>query len=663
MADFDPERRRLVFKSCQTRQELHDWVWVFLDLDLPGTIVDPDSNTTPLDMVWDCYSHFVHGSEFNRRLYYSARDAGKTLSESVLEVMILIHLHLNIVHLAAIEEQSINAQRYLKDFLSKPDFRDFAGEDNTRTTEVIVYRPTPDDGQSVLTEAEWLELKSGKEAYTRFVSRAQIVVATMASVNGKHASLLCLDEIDVMKNPTVYKEAVNIPTAVRRGGRAILPLTVLTSTRKTSFGMVQEEINHAADTDLVVKHFNIFEVTERCPPERHRPDLPRLPIYRSNENLKAIDTKAFDGLSVREQKDYIKDEGWAGCLANCKMFAGCKGYLAMNQDGESEFLKPVQHVQHQFRTNSRDMAKAQLLCWKPSSTGLIYPSLEARRHVISPARAYEKVFGELPPDNLGGIEMTKAALVEALWEVDLEWWAGIDFGDSHNFATTLGFKFGRRGFVMRCKGGARLETPQQIELVEPLKIFDPKVWCDTSSPGSIRQFHANGWRTQEWKKGPGSLADGIAAVQTMLSPVMAEEPDLYFVRDVGDEDPEIDLLVLRMQQYHYKLDSAGRPTGDPDKTDDDECDSCRYGVMNAFPILQNRAGVEVVSEQVNAPPKGARYDEKNWVKQAISEATGKAWDGPASWGEAFKNPDGTPFFGDQKKAPRQQRGRLIVDVD
>ena len=161
------ERRQYLFRKCKTRQELHDWVYVFLDLDLPGCQVDEDSNSTPLDMVWESYAHFIGigDQEASRVLYYAARDAGKTLSESVIEVLALLHLDVSVVHLASIEEQSRNSQRYLKKFFMLPDLRGFVRGDNVRETEVVsltwlptllsngmdaVKSPNPKDASSYL---------------------------------------------------------------------------------------------------------------------------------------------------------------------------------------------------------------------------------------------------------------------------------------------------------------------------------------------------------------------------------------------------------------------------------------------------------------------------------------------------------------------------------
>ena len=242
MTSAEQTRRRALFKLCETREELWSWVYTFLDLDLPGVIVDEDSNTTPLDIVWMCYRHFTVGDdEMSRILFYASREGGKTLSEAVLETLVMVHMDLSVVHLAAVERQSTDAQGYLKGFFAKPDFKGFVQGDNTRTTEIIIYRKIGDETIAV-TEDEHDSMGTAEQAtYERWTSKAEIVVATMASVNGKHTPVVCLDEIDVMTNPMIYHEAVNIPTVVRRRGRIIYPLTIITSTRKTAVGFVQAE--------------------------------------------------------------------------------------------------------------------------------------------------------------------------------------------------------------------------------------------------------------------------------------------------------------------------------------------------------------------------------------------------------------------------------------
>ena len=163
------------------------------------------------------------------------------------------------------------------------------------------------------------------------------VICTMQSANSEHAPLFFVDEVDVVSNPAAYEEAKNIPT---NQGRQ-LSLTVLISTRKFMGGLVQREIDQASKSRLKIRHWNIIDVTERCPPERHRPDLPRLPIYRSDETLAAVEPGTWETLPVREKATYVRDEGFHGCINNCSLFAVCKGRLATHQTSTSLLLQPI----------------------------------------------------------------------------------------------------------------------------------------------------------------------------------------------------------------------------------------------------------------------------------------------------------------------------------
>ena len=86
MTPEEAEKRRFLFRRCNTREELRQWVYVFLDLDLPGDKVDEDSTATPLDMVWDTYAHFIGlgDPDVSRILYYASRDGGKCVEKGTL---------------------------------------------------------------------------------------------------------------------------------------------------------------------------------------------------------------------------------------------------------------------------------------------------------------------------------------------------------------------------------------------------------------------------------------------------------------------------------------------------------------------------------------------------------------------------------------------------
>lgn len=53
--DQKKEMAQLMFEPLNSSEEVKDWARSFLDLELPLEITDPDSNTTPLDAIWQVY--------------------------------------------------------------------------------------------------------------------------------------------------------------------------------------------------------------------------------------------------------------------------------------------------------------------------------------------------------------------------------------------------------------------------------------------------------------------------------------------------------------------------------------------------------------------------------------------------------------------------------
>src|SRR5277367_3094277 len=96
--------RAALFVKCETKEHLHDWIKIFLNLDLPDTLVcdddtrNPPSNASPMDLIWIIYSQLMsNGSEdYMQVLGFSARGGYKTLSAAVLEVLCILHADSNV---------------------------------------------------------------------------------------------------------------------------------------------------------------------------------------------------------------------------------------------------------------------------------------------------------------------------------------------------------------------------------------------------------------------------------------------------------------------------------------------------------------------------------------------------------------------------------------
>lgn len=575
VASDEARRRRLLFRPCRTPEEFHDWLLAFLGLELPDCTVDPDSDSNPAALAWEVYELALRGGseEVSEIMGYASRDSYKTVLSAVLEIAMVFHHHRDVVHLAAIERQSLRAQKYVRKFLERPTLRDFmAGEDNKRTLGVIWYQR----GEMYLTAKEWESLPPAeRDTYQTHTYEIQVVVCTTSGVQGPHGEFMVVDEVDVISNPAAYQDAKMIPG--ERTDRKQLPITLKISTRKSAFGLVQQEINDAPRTRMQVRHWNVLDVTEACPPKRHRPDLPRLPIYVDPKELEALSEAKFEALPEDKRAPFQKLEGYGGCLTNCQMFAACRGHLATKQKSTAATLKSVSATQLAFKRlgGSPDVANAQLLSRKPSSEGLIYPRIDADVHALPAAEILEKLTERVEegvtPDRLAQIMIS---------ELGAEWFAGVDFGYTHNFSVTLALVAKPWIVVFDFFEAAGLELEQQIALCRErgLKEKEAKIYPDMAYPGSISSFSRAGFRMIRWKKGPGTVPDGIQIVRGKLRPTMGE-PEMLFVRESSGAMKLLDQL----SKYHFTKDAQGNWTDIPDEDGDDGPDSARYLVMNVFP--------------------------------------------------------------------------------
>jgi hypothetical protein len=656
--------RKALFVPCESKQELHDWFEVYLGIDFPDTIVSEDSNSSPMDMAWLVYDafrsrrynlpHKDQYKEIREIMAYASRDSFKTLGVAALEVVVMLHMSLSVAHMAAIEKQAKKAQQYVKESFNKEHLRDFLTIKNETRIEVTRYANRLTGVQ--LTQAEFEELSPPeKTEYDRKWNYLTIVVCTMAGANSEHVPFMVVDEVDVVlkQNVPAYEEAKLIPSP----WQGVRPITLYTSTRKFSFGLVQKELDEAEETGLLAIHWNIVDVTEKCPPERHLPQEPKIPIwYREpggqNRGI-SLSEDDFKLLSDEKKKDFKQTEGFVGCLKNCKFFFACRGQLASKQkekDSPLSMLKEIDHSQGLFRKVSPGMGNAQLLCKKPSEEGLIFARLDREIHMLTAAEMAEKITGDEYEPNF-----TKAQLLALMKDRGMTFSSGMDHGHAHNFAVVTGGLDGHRAFIIDVQSAAELELAHKIKLltdvfgdpklpVEEKKGMgiEPKIYGDTADPGSNKSIRKAGFKIADWKKGPDSVYHGIEVLRSKIDPAIGD-PEIFFLSG----DPGVELLYLRMSKYHWTLDEAGRPTNIPDDENDDEVDACRYLIMNEFkPRGAVIAALDDKPKDEKSSPIYTVPTEQNYLSMFIQEALGMA-----------PGQESTPTVSSQGKS-----GRFIWDI-
>lgn len=611
----DELKKKIAFVPCNSKEALHNWINIFLELDIPDNRVDDDSTCSPMEAIWNIYRRCKDNDlvGYNRTLSFASRDGTKTLSAAVLEVLMICHLDRDVAHLAAIEAQAQKAQSYVKAYLSKPYLKDFVIGDNKREVKYVRYCHK-ETGEN-LTEKEWNNLASDMERslYHKNDNYINVLVATMSSVNFSHVLFMVIDECELIESNRVYDDAKMIPAS--RGDR--LPITLITSSRKYAGGRVQKEIDEAIDikgrVKLHINHWNAVDMSRSCPPERHHPELGKIPLYYSKELLKTISKEDYEALPVKMQEKYIMQEGFHGCLHNChnRLFPACQGRLATKLIKPSMFLKPIEHLEGLLDSLPEEHIQAQLYCWRPSRTGMIYPHLERQIHIISAAEMASMVTGEEYKFNI-----TKEKLIETFKLAKAKFVAGMDFGFVHPFAACVGAVFENTLYIFDALEVSGMELMQKIEMCDArIKQYDPMIYPDPAYPSDIKTFRIHGYQMSSWKKKPGSVLNGIEVVRLKINPGAGKRPEIFFLKDdLGCEN-----AFKRIQEYRWKIDVvSGEPTDTPEETGADMSDAIRYLIWNVFGKA-SKANVTNKDDEVEMIEPQKQYTEKNWFKQKIAE--------------------------------------------
>lgn len=597
-----------MFTPLQSSSEVKDWARTFLDLELPLEITDPDSNTSPLDAIWQVYNAAKNnsGDITPGFILMSCREGMKTVSVAILELLLMLHFCLTVAHGAATETQSAVAIGYINDFVMKiePLLQMSGWENMTQNKRTIQYK-TP----------------SGKNPFIK------IVICTAKGMNSLHANFLFLDELD-LADPAAIKQAVNI-TGYSRGFHGI---KVYLSTRKYSIGNMQDAVEKADETNFKLLNWNILDVTEACPPSRHKPELPKVDVFvAKNLPLRKITGDEFNSLPDSEKSKYELIVNAHGGCADCKLMPVCKTRLSQKpQTATGGFYKPITSVIQKFAENDPDVAEAELMCWKPGSEGLVYPRYSDKvdtGNVISLKKAYETLIGtEAPPnfrlDGLYGI----------LRSLDIPICCGVDWGFTHDSAIVVMASIPNgEVWVIDCFTSPKLEIQDLLPIAISFRDkYKPRKWyCDQAMPAYIKAFVRNGMACPKFTK---DVAGGIGAVRSKIVAATGQR----LLKIIETENTR--KVRTAISKHKFLLDGQKQLTHTPDDQPGiaDICDTVRYLGQNMFPIsgpqrpnitaLDPSIPDRVPAEQKHAP------EQHELMKKELQKVIG----GPTSTGGTGK---------------------------
>lgn len=553
-------KAELILKPLNSAEELRNWFDVFFNIKFPMGVVYPTSTHGPIEAAWRIYELIKTGEskDVPEIVLLSSRDSFKTLIASAIEVLCLVHFRFSIAHAAAILSQSEKAVQYANSFFNK--IQPYLEKNG--------WKKTSDSK----TKIEW-RTNEGDNIYLR------VLVMTRQGMNSEHLPMLFMDEIDLIQDPRALEEAKMVPSIYKR----YFPLTIALSTRKYAGGLMEKKVREAERSGGEVLRWNIIDITERITKEEARTHEPKIARYVSRElPLRNLSPEEFETLNEKEQQYFEKFEAYAG-IADHPLLPVMRNYLVDRpQEDFGDLYKPVIAVRNNFKQTSPEMGEAQLLCNKPSSSGLVYPRFSTLDNSLSINDAYEFLSGEKESDK------TLEDLVNYMHALGIEFYGSADWGNTDETSIGVFAKItGGMTWMMDLLSAPDMEIP---EIKEKIKFFTEvykiKKWfCDSAYPAYIKMLKKTDTIYGKIpalgvKKGAESVVDGITCVQSRI--VDADNIRHFKVLKTQSNERVFDAF----ETYKWKLDGKGNPIdGKPEHGKDgvaDIMDMIRYYFYSMF---------------------------------------------------------------------------------
>ena len=396
--------------------------------------------------------------------------------------------------------------------------------------------------------------------------------------NSEHCPILGIDEVDVVQDPRALEEGKMIPCVFKNSdGITFYPLTIYLSTRKYAGGLMEQTLKDTIRSGGEILRWNILDVTERITKEEARADEPKVTRYISRTlPLEVLKTEEWDALPDETKNKYEKIQAYVG-IADHPMLSVMRNYLVDRDQSDFGYLyKPTSAVYNNFKQTSPDMGEAQLLCNKPSSSGLVYPRFSDTENVISVRQAIEMIMGkDMEIDSF-------PFLKQYLKDLGIVFIGGADWGYT-DLTSLIVLGLLPNGIILH------LDTIAlgQLELDDIVKYIDEmqqewnieKWYVDQAYPAYIKTLKR---KIDDIKipKFTKIVEDGIAALQGKI--VDSNNVRKYFILNT----PNNQCVIEAFGEYGWKLDGKGDPVeGKPHHGSNgvaDIMDSIRYPFQNLY---------------------------------------------------------------------------------
>lgn len=580
MIDIEAKKKEVFLKILQTPEDLKNWVDLFLGIEIPFGHVCEESNSSPGEAIWEAYVTYRDDLYMQNPgyIWMASRDGVKTLAGSILNILLILHFKAEIAHLAAVKKQAEKCLEYTNIFVRK------------------IKPYLEHHGRKIVSDSKSKIQIQNEDGSISFID---VIIANLAGGNSQRATVGSYDELDTLSKQGLvgYKEAQLIPTRKNERG----PLSIKYSTRKFAFGIFEREIQEIGATGEQLKQWNIVDITEKCQNSRSKKDSGNVHIRYARKKLplKIYQKEEIEALPLLEREEFQEIKLYDGCLS-CPLASVCKGRLTERPESAKatrrSIYRSIDFTIGQFRKiKDPEMAEAQLLCWKPTTLGLVYPRFNPTigENLINIPEAYELVTGEKK------IDASMDDLVAALHKHEAKVYAGVDWGFTKNSVIiALAVLAGGSSIVLDTFASPGLETHDfaDIAVTYGERYGIQKWFCDTANPSGIKTFKKKGLSCPEFKK---DILGGISAVRGEIITTTGDRK-LKVLNVETNRNTILDMFKL----HHFLLDNAGNVTSVPDDGDfADIGDALRYVGQNIFgPKAAHKVLVSTHSDGAPAQP-------------------------------------------------------------
>ena len=535
--------RELLFVPCENKEHLRQWVKLFWSVDLPGFKVSRYGNSTPLDAIWEVYNAALHERKRLDILFVAPRGGIKTLGAAILESLMMLHDLRGVVHVGAIENQSKRAYEYFVKFVAA----------NKELMKPLIEKTTLEK-TSLIIDAEPVTY--------------EVLPCTMTALNGPHQPFVVMDELDTLKPEGLqaYKQINGIP--VKHPITGAPPIKMGISTRKSAFGLVQQQMDRAEEQGRVIRMWNVIDMMQRCQPERHGTD--EIDIYYNQKILHHVDKPTWEKLPENKKVEYTPIVGTDGCL-KCPLFSVCLGD-AKKQECTSHMLKPIDDVVADVRGGDADWVLAELMCLKPSIEGIVFKEFDSGRHVVDWKYMWKRLTDQEAPENTGELEFLRE-----LHRRRVPVYAGVDFGwTAPSTLTIMAIDDRDNVYVLKVFGIKKTNDPTFIHMVKTQfhrKYRVQMYYPDVANGSGVDLMKAANLPTASTVIKSENL--GVQVIKRLLNIPGTGEFKLMIAKEGCEQ------LVYEMERYHYEMDMAGNMVdGKFAKEFDHSIDGLRYALTS-----------------------------------------------------------------------------------